>query len=150
MSFSLINTPTTFQQFINDIFSNLLDVCIMIYLDDILIYSYNMSVHYQHVKKVLKHLCKASFYTMNNLQYLSEQQFLYFLYITQQLLLISISYTKIFLLFLDSRIFVPSSDSLHTHVLQYNHDYILAGNFSQNKITHLPHKNFFSSNYYHS
>ena len=46
----------------NNIFSNLLDVCIMIYLDDILIYSNNMSEHHWHVKKVLKHLCKAGLY----------------------------------------------------------------------------------------
>ena len=47
----------------NNIFSDLLDICIMIYLDDILIYSNNMSKHHQHVKEVLKHLCKASIYT---------------------------------------------------------------------------------------
>ena len=35
----------------------------MIYLDDILIYLNNMSEHHQHVKEVLKHLCKASLYT---------------------------------------------------------------------------------------
>ena len=46
----------------NNIFSNLLDVCVMIYLDDILIYSNNMSEHYRHVKQVLKHLRKAGFY----------------------------------------------------------------------------------------
>jgi len=46
----------------NDIFSDLLDVCIMIYLDDILIYSNNMSEHHQHVQKVLEHLYKASLY----------------------------------------------------------------------------------------
>ena len=34
----------------------------MIYLDDILIYSNNMSKHYQHVKEVLKHLYKANLY----------------------------------------------------------------------------------------
>jgi len=34
----------------------------MIYLDDILIYSNNMSKHHWYVKEVLKHLCKASFY----------------------------------------------------------------------------------------
>jgi len=45
----------------NDIFSNLLDVCIMIYLDDILIYSNNISKHYWHVKEVLKCLHKAGF-----------------------------------------------------------------------------------------
>ena len=35
----------------------------MIYLDDILIYSNNMSKHHQHVKKVLKCLYKAGLYT---------------------------------------------------------------------------------------
>ena len=46
----------------NDIFSDLLDVCVMVYLDDILIYSNHMSKHYQHVKEVLKRLCKAGLY----------------------------------------------------------------------------------------
>jgi len=46
----------------NNIFSDLLNVCVVIYLDDILIYSNNMSEHHQHVKEVLKYLCKASFY----------------------------------------------------------------------------------------
>ena len=46
----------------NGIFSNLLDICVMIYLDDILIYSNNMSKHHQHVKEVLKCLHKASLY----------------------------------------------------------------------------------------
>ena len=47
----------------NDIFSDFLDVCVMIYLDDILIYSNNMFEHHQHVKEVLKLFCKTSFYT---------------------------------------------------------------------------------------
>ena len=46
----------------NDIFSDLLDVCVVIYLDDILIYLNNMSEHHRHVKEVLKHLCKAGLY----------------------------------------------------------------------------------------
>jgi len=62
MPFGLTNAPAAFQQFMNNIFSNLLDVYVMIYLDNILIYSNNMSEHYQHVKKVLKHLYKASLY----------------------------------------------------------------------------------------
>ena len=62
MPFGLINAPTAFQQFINNIFSNFLDVCVMIYLDDILIYLNNMSEHHRHVKEVLKHLCNTGFY----------------------------------------------------------------------------------------
>ena len=34
----------------------------MIYLDNILIYLKNMIKHYWHIKKVLKHLCKANLY----------------------------------------------------------------------------------------
>jgi len=62
MPFSLTNAPAAFQRFMNNIFSELLDVCIVIYLDDILIYSNNISKHHQHVKEVLKHLCKAGLY----------------------------------------------------------------------------------------
>ena len=61
--FGLINTPMAFQWFINNIFSNILNVCVMIYLDDILIYSNNMSEYHWHVKEVLKCLWKTSLYT---------------------------------------------------------------------------------------
>jgi len=40
-----------------------LDVCVVIYLDDIIIYSNNMSKYYWHVKEVLRYLCKAGLYT---------------------------------------------------------------------------------------
>ena len=63
MSFSLTNASAAFQRLINNIFSDLLDICVMIYLDNILIYSNNMSKHYQYVKKVLKYFYKASLYT---------------------------------------------------------------------------------------
>ena len=62
MSFGLTNALVAFQRFMNDIFSNLLDVCIMIYLDNILIYSNNMSEHHWHVKEVLKYLHKTGLY----------------------------------------------------------------------------------------
>jgi len=62
MPFGLTNAPMAFQRFMNDIFSDLLDVCVVIYLDDILIYSNNMSKHHQHVKEVLKRLRKAGLY----------------------------------------------------------------------------------------
>jgi len=62
MPFSLTNAPIAFQRFINDIFSDLLDVCVVIYLNNILIYLNNMFKHHWHVKEVLKHLCKAGLY----------------------------------------------------------------------------------------
>ena len=62
ISFSFTNILAVFQQFINDLFSNLLDICVMIYLDNILIYSNNISAYHCHVKKVLKHLYEANVY----------------------------------------------------------------------------------------
>ena len=42
-------------------------------------------------------------------------------------------------LLLNNRIYVPSIGNLHTHVLQYNHDHIPAGHYSQNKTLELVH-----------
>ncbi|KAF8751558.1 hypothetical protein RHS01_08347 [Rhizoctonia solani] len=66
MTFGLTNAPAAFQHFMNELFKDLLDVCIIIYLDDILIYSKDDAAHTQHVHKVLRRLmnnqlfCKAS------------------------------------------------------------------------------------------
>ena len=62
MPFGLTNASIAFQQFMNNIFSDLLDVCVIIYLDNILIYTNNMSKYHWHVKEVLKYLYKASLY----------------------------------------------------------------------------------------
>lgn len=56
MPFGLTNAPATFQHFVNDIFRDLLDVCVVIYLDDILIYSDTLDSHRQHVRWVLSRL----------------------------------------------------------------------------------------------
>jgi len=62
MPFRLSNAPVAFQCFINNIFSNLLDVCVVVYLDNILIYSDNIMQYRSHVKEVLKRLQKARLY----------------------------------------------------------------------------------------
>jgi len=62
MPFGLTNAPAAFQHFMNDVFSDLLDVCVVVYLDDILIYSDNITQHRSHVKEVLKRLQKAGLY----------------------------------------------------------------------------------------
>jgi len=46
----------------NDIFSDVLDIFVVIYLDDILIYSDNMDDHKKHVKEVLKRLQENRLY----------------------------------------------------------------------------------------
>ena len=54
MPFGLTNAPSAFQRFMNDIFSDLLDVHIIVYLDDILIFSDNPTDHKKHVREVLQ------------------------------------------------------------------------------------------------
>jgi len=56
MPFGLTNAPAAFQRFMNDMFFDLLDVCVVVYLDDILIYSDDITQHQSHIKEVLKRL----------------------------------------------------------------------------------------------
>jgi len=56
MPFGLSNAPAVFQQFINDILGNLLDVCAIGYIDNILIYSNSLDKHKDHVWDVLQQL----------------------------------------------------------------------------------------------
>ena len=62
MPFRLTNALAAFQRFMNDIFSDLLDVNVTIYLDDIFIYSDNPAEHKKHVCEVLCHLHKHGLY----------------------------------------------------------------------------------------
>ncbi|CAA7258940.1 unnamed protein product [Cyclocybe aegerita] len=54
MPFSLSNTPAAFQRFMNNIFSDLINISVIIYLDDILIYSSDLASHKEHVKEHVK------------------------------------------------------------------------------------------------
>src|SRR5436853_7701508 len=54
MPFGLANAPATFQNMINEIFRDMIDHGVIIYLDDILIYSRNEEDHIALTKKVLE------------------------------------------------------------------------------------------------
>jgi len=56
MPFGLTNAPAAFQWFVNTVFADMLDVCVVVYLDDILIYSEDMESHQQHIQEVLRRL----------------------------------------------------------------------------------------------
>lgn len=62
MPFGPSNAPATWQHFINKIFANMVDVSVVVYLDNILIFSDNPEDHKQHVKEVLKHLRNNKLY----------------------------------------------------------------------------------------
>jgi len=66
MLFRLANAPSAFQQLMNEIFADLLDIHVVVYLDNILIYSNNLVEHKKHVREVLKCLRKNGLYASPN------------------------------------------------------------------------------------
>ena len=54
MLFGLTNAPAAFQRVMNDIFNDLLDICVTIYLDNILIYLDDIASHKDHVCEVFR------------------------------------------------------------------------------------------------
>src|SRR6266481_1880825 len=58
----LTNTPAGFQCFMNDIFADMIDISVVVYLDDILVYSDDTAQHVAHVREVLRRLRKNELY----------------------------------------------------------------------------------------
>ncbi|KAH0604053.1 uncharacterized protein H6S33_007084 [Morchella sextelata] len=62
MPFGLTNAPASFQVMVNTIFKDLLDQGVVVYLDDILIYSKTREEHTTLVRKVLERLQQNHLY----------------------------------------------------------------------------------------
>ncbi|GJP30673.1 hypothetical protein CLOM_g4529 [Closterium sp. NIES-68] len=62
MPFGITNAPATFQAEVNHIVRPLLDECVVVYLDDILIYPKTMDEHIGHLRQVFEILRKEQFY----------------------------------------------------------------------------------------
>ena len=62
MPFGLRNAPATFQSFINSVLRPYLEKFVILYLDDILIFSKNLEEHHDHVRQVLKKLIENNLY----------------------------------------------------------------------------------------
>ena len=56
MPFGLTNAPAVFQALVNDVLRDMLDIFVVVYLDDILIFSRTLHEHQQHVRLVLQRL----------------------------------------------------------------------------------------------
>ncbi|MBW0512068.1 hypothetical protein O181_051783 [Austropuccinia psidii MF-1] len=56
MPFGLTNAPASFQNLVNDVFQDLLDVYFVVYLDDIMVFSQSEEEHATHVSIVLSRL----------------------------------------------------------------------------------------------
>ncbi|KAI2654876.1 Transposon Tf2-6 polyprotein [Labeo rohita] len=62
MPFGLANSPSIFQALVNDIFRDMLNHHVIVYIDDILVYSEDFQSHVQHVRAVLKRLIQHQLY----------------------------------------------------------------------------------------
>src|SRR5436305_13666282 len=62
MPFGLTNAPVTFQALVQDVLHPLLDRCVVMYIDNILIYSQNEQDHTQHLQQVLDLLRQYQLY----------------------------------------------------------------------------------------
>ena len=58
MPYGLKNAPSHFQRSVNLLLADLLDKCVLVYMDDILIYSQTGDDHVAHMKVVFE--CLAS------------------------------------------------------------------------------------------
>ncbi len=62
MPFGLTNAPATFCTLMNDIFREWLDNFVVVYIDDILIYSGSLEEHAEHLCKVFQRLKENKLY----------------------------------------------------------------------------------------
>src|ERR1700744_5744299 len=62
MPFGLTNAPATFQAYINQALYSLVDICYVVYLDDILIFSVNNDQHIGHLRQIFERLRQFALY----------------------------------------------------------------------------------------
>jgi hypothetical protein len=62
MPFGIANAPATFQREMQRVFRERLDVCVMVYIDDILVFSKDADSHAEHVEWVLSQLRANGYY----------------------------------------------------------------------------------------
>ncbi|KAI2647066.1 Transposon Tf2-6 polyprotein [Labeo rohita] len=62
MPFGLANSPSYFQAFVNEVFRDMLNRWVIVYIDDILVFSNTYTDHVQHVRAVLQRLIQHKLY----------------------------------------------------------------------------------------
>ena len=62
MSFGLTNTPAYFMSMMNKVFMEYLDKFVVVFIDDIMIYSKNEEEHKEHLRLVLEKLREHQLY----------------------------------------------------------------------------------------
>nr|CAD1831535.1 unnamed protein product [Ananas comosus var. bracteatus] len=62
MPFGLTNAPTAFMDLMNRVFRPLLDRCVVVFIDDVLVYSQSQEEHEEHLRTVLEIIRKEKLY----------------------------------------------------------------------------------------
>ncbi|MBW0555971.1 hypothetical protein O181_095686, partial [Austropuccinia psidii MF-1] len=66
MPFGFNNAPASFQNLVNDIFEDFLDILFVVYLDDIMVFSSSEEEHVKHVTSVLQRLRDNSLFAQTS------------------------------------------------------------------------------------
>ena len=64
MSFRLTNTPAAFMDLMNRVFEGYLDKFVVVFIDDILVYSHTVEEHELHLKIVLEKLREKMYFSL--------------------------------------------------------------------------------------
>ena len=74
MPFGVTNAPATFQRLMNTLFKDELDDFVLVYLDDILIFSQSLQEHIRHIRQALEKLREAKLYArLHKCSFFQEQ-----------------------------------------------------------------------------
>ena len=66
MPFGLTNAPVIFMDLINRVFRPYLDKFVMVFIDDILVYSSNKDDHEKYLRMVLQTMCDKQLYAKSS------------------------------------------------------------------------------------
>ncbi|MBW0513912.1 hypothetical protein O181_053627 [Austropuccinia psidii MF-1] len=159
MPFGLTNATASFHNLVNDIFSDFLDVFLVVYLDDIMVFSSSEEEHVKHVASVLQRLrdnnlfAKASkcvFHASNLVEKIQKEvwqdkdykEILKQLSRGESVKDYSLEPQAKLLLFKD-RVVRPRNEEIQFNILQMHHDPPLDGHPGQEKTLKLMKRDFY-------
>ncbi|MBW0516706.1 hypothetical protein O181_056421, partial [Austropuccinia psidii MF-1] len=153
MPFGLTNAPAYFQNLVNDIFAYFLDIFVVVYLDDIMVFSSSEEEHVIHVASVLQRLrdnnlfSKASKYLIDKIQKEVWKDKDYKEILKEPARGESdTDYSlepKAKLLLFKDRVVIPSNEEIQVNIPQKHHDSQLAGHHGQENTLKLIKRNFY-------